>query len=85
MLSSLGADGYFVSDIVCDIYFNGKRPCFGGMMALDGLTGKELWRHYSVHELFGINCNEDLNNDGVLDCTGGGRAGVSIENKIYWI
>lgn len=46
------------------------------MMALDGLTGKELWRHYSIHELFGINCNEDLNNDGILDCTGGGRAGV---------
>lgn len=45
-------------------------------MALDGLTGKELWRHYSAHELFGINCNEDLNSDGILDCTGGGRAGV---------
>ncbi|CAC5391774.1 unnamed protein product [Mytilus coruscus] len=71
-----GADGYFVSDIVCDIYFGVKAPCFGGMMALDGLTGKELWRHYSIHELFGINCNEDLNNDGILDCTGGGRAGA---------
>ncbi|KAK3107822.1 hypothetical protein FSP39_022986 [Pinctada imbricata] len=71
-----GADGYYVPRIVCDIYFNGTYPCFGGVLALDGTTGKEIWRHYSPHELFGINCNADLDNDGVLDCVCGGRAGA---------
>ncbi|XP_069115779.1 uncharacterized protein [Argopecten irradians] len=69
-----GADGYYLPDIVCDIYFNGTHPCFGGLMALEGATGRELWRHYSPHELFGVNCNADLNKDGVLDCLAGGRA-----------
>ena len=45
-------------------------------MALEGLTGKELWRHYSDHEMYGINCEADLNNDGIKDCLAGGRAGV---------
>ena len=76
-LVSAGGDGLHIPDIVCDIYFNGSKPCAGGILALDGATGKELWRCYSVHELFGINCNEDLNGDGVNDCTGGGRNGVS--------
>ena len=26
-----GADGYNVPDFVCDIYFDGKKPCFGGV------------------------------------------------------
>ncbi|XP_062569092.1 uncharacterized protein LOC134231186, partial [Saccostrea cucullata] len=73
-----GADGYFIPRIVCDIYFNGTYPCFGGMIALDGRNGKEIWRHYSDHEVFGINCNADLNLDGVGDCLGGGRAGVFV-------
>ncbi|XP_061183880.1 uncharacterized protein LOC133192057 [Saccostrea echinata] len=73
-----GVDGYFIPRIVCDIYFNGTYPCFGGMIALDGRNGKELWRHYSDHELFGINCNADLNLDGVNDCLGGGRSGVFV-------
>ncbi|XP_048257876.1 uncharacterized protein LOC124125677 isoform X2 [Haliotis rufescens] len=71
-----GADGYGIPDIVCDIYFNGTKPCFGGLLALDGRTGKELWRHYAPHEIYGVNCNADLNGDGVLDCLGGGRAGT---------
>ncbi len=38
-----GADGYNVPDVVCDIYFDGKPPCFGGVMAIDGRTGKTIW------------------------------------------
>ena len=72
-----GADGYSIPSIVCDIYFEGTFPCFGGLLALEGLTGKELWRHYSDHEMYGINCEADLNSDGVKDCLAGGRAGVS--------
>ena len=72
-------DGYFVGGVprkACDIYFNGSFPCFGGILALDGRTGRQLWRHYTIHEVFAINCNADLDDDGVRDCLIGGRAGV---------
>lgn len=72
-------DGYFLNGApkaACDLYFNGTFPCFGGILALDGLTGKELWRHYTLHEVFAINCNADIDFDGVRDCLIGGRAGV---------
>lgn len=78
-----GVDGYSIPRIVCDIYFNGTYPCFGGMMAIDGRNGIELWRYYTDHEIFGINCNADLNSDGVKDCLGGGRAGVHDYPFLY--
>ncbi len=71
-----GVDGYNVQRIVCDLYFNGTFPCFGGALALDGRTGKQLWRHYSDHEVYAVNCNGDINNDGVRDCLLGGRGGA---------
>ncbi|ESP00009.1 hypothetical protein LOTGIDRAFT_113097 [Lottia gigantea] len=71
-----GADGYDIPEVVCDIYFHGQSPCYGGVMALEGKTGKVLWKQFSKHELFGLNCNVDLNEDGVLDCLAGGRAGT---------
>ncbi|KAK6165207.1 hypothetical protein SNE40_023561 [Patella caerulea] len=84
-----GGDGYDITDLVCEIYFNGTLPCFGGILALDGMTGKELWRTYSNHEVFALNCNVDLDQDGVKDCLGGGRAGVfdaisGKEGKLLW-
>ncbi|XP_076457343.1 uncharacterized protein LOC143291388 [Babylonia areolata] len=84
-----GADGLVIPPIVCDIYFNGSFPCFGGLLALEGLTGRELWRHYAYHELFALNCNVDLDGDGVKDCLGGGRAAafeaVSCkEGRLLW-
>lgn len=72
-------DGYFVNGApkeVCNLHFNGTFPCFGGILALNGLTGKELWRHYTLHEVFAINCNADIDFDGVRDCLISGRAGV---------
>ncbi|XP_014669211.1 PREDICTED: uncharacterized protein LOC106810388 isoform X2 [Priapulus caudatus] len=71
-----GADGYNIPPIVCDLYFDGKHPCFGGLLALDGRTGTELWRHYSDHEVYALNCNADLDQDGINDCLAAGRAGV---------
>ena len=65
-----------MKNIVCDIYFEGKRPCFGGVLALEGATGKELWRVYAQHEVYGLNCQYDLDTDGVKDCLAAGRAGV---------
>jgi len=86
-----GAEGYNVPDIVCDIYFAGVRPCLGGLLAVDGHTGRKLWRHYSAHEVFAVNCNRDLNADSVLDCIVAGRVGVcvvlalSMDLRYVWI
>lgn len=52
--------------------------CGGGIMALDGLTGKSIWYRHTPHELFAINCNVDLSGDGIKDCIVGGRMAVSI-------
>eukprot|EP00794_Sanderia_malayensis_P013936 gene13936-15388_t len=71
-----GVDGYNVQRIVCDLHFNGTYPCYGGAMALDGRTGRQLWRHYSMHEVYAVNCNGDIDNDGVRDCLLGGRGGA---------
>lgn len=73
---STGVDGYNAPKISCDLYFNGTYPCYGGLLALDGKTGQEIWRHYTMHEIYGVNCNGDLDTDGVRDCLISGRAGV---------
>lgn len=47
--------------------------CGGGVAALDGLTGRQLWRVYVPHEIFALNCRTDIDGDGVTDCVAGGR------------
>lgn len=84
-----GADGYNVPDFVCDIYFNGQVPCFGGVLALDGKTGQRLWTQWAPHEVFAITCQGDLDQDGTKDCVAGGRAGVffalsGATGKLLW-
>ena len=49
-------------------------------MALDGRTGEELWTHRTRQEIFALNCNADIDNDGVKDCLSAGRTGVSKSN-----
>ncbi|XP_055329557.1 uncharacterized protein LOC129582151 isoform X2 [Paramacrobiotus metropolitanus] len=73
-----GGDGYNVPAVICDIYFDGQHPCFGGVMALDGRDGTLLWQANTEHEVFALNCNADLNGDGAKDCVAGGRAGVLL-------
>ena len=80
-----GADGYDVPDFVCDIYFNGQVPCFGGVLAIDGKTGKRLWTQWAPHEVFAITCQGDLDKDGVNDCVAGGRAGVKTNNTYHYL
>ena len=58
----------------CDKYYNGQFPCFGGIYAVDGQTGERLWVHYSMHDIFAVNCNGDLDQDGIPDCLAAGRA-----------
>ena len=77
----VGAEGYNTPDVVCDIYFSGVRPCLGGLLALDGASGEELWRHYSPHEVFSVNCNQDLDGDLLNDCIAAGRVGVSYKSR----
>ena len=77
-----GADGYDIPDYVCDIYFEGQKPCLGGVMALDGKTGVEIWRLWTKHEIFALTCQADLNGDGYVDCLAGGRAGVFMAINI---
>ena len=72
-----GLEGYKEEDSLCDVYFNGTRPCQGGVLALEGQTGRELWRHYTNHEVFAMNCGYDIDRDGVKDCLVGGRVAVS--------
>ncbi|TRY71775.1 hypothetical protein TCAL_12171 [Tigriopus californicus] len=79
-----GADGYNVPDIVCDIYFGGQKPCFGGILALDGLTGATLWKRWAKHEVFALTCQEDLNNDNLFFAISGknGQTLWEFENHI---
>jgi outer membrane protein assembly factor BamB len=84
-----GADGYDIPEFVCDIYFDGQKPCLGGILALDGKTGVEIWRLWTKHEIFALTCQADLDGDGVMDCLAGGRAGVFLavslkEGKELW-
>ncbi|RWS24922.1 PQQ-like domain containing protein, partial [Leptotrombidium deliense] len=47
--------------------------CGGGIMALEGKAGSILWIRYMKHELFAVNCNQDLTEDTIADCVVGGR------------
>ncbi|XP_077484241.1 uncharacterized protein LOC144094190 [Amblyomma americanum] len=70
-----GLDAYRYPAVACDVYLpaSGPRGCGGGLAALDGRTGHELWRIYVAHELFALSCRLDLDGDGVADCVAGGR------------
>ena len=76
---STGVDSLITSRRKCQIYFGGSHLCFGGLLALDGRTGRQLWRQYDIHEMFAVNCDLDLNGDGYQDCIGAGRGGVSVK------
>lgn len=73
-----GLDAYRYPRVACDVYLPaaGGRGCGGGLAALDGRSGHELWRLYVAHELFALSCRLDLDADGVSDCVAGGRMAV---------
>ena len=71
-----------MNPVTCDIYFSGSRPCGGGVLCVDGRTGGEVWRVYTRHEVFALNCQLDLDHDDVTDCLAAGRAGVSTYKSL---
>ncbi|KAG1658912.1 Protein FAM234B [Nymphon striatum] len=75
---STGVASYHYPKITCDIYFDGIKECGGGVLALDGYTGKEIWRHYTENEIFALNCNADLDGDGTKDCIAAGRIATLV-------
>ena len=43
--------------------FNKKHYLIGGILALDGKDGKELWRLWTDHEIFSLTCQADIDGD----------------------
>ncbi|XP_065664326.1 uncharacterized protein LOC100208465 isoform X3 [Hydra vulgaris] len=84
-------DSYNVDQAeTCSTFYNNKYPCFGGVLSADGVTGDQLWIHYSHHSILSINCNADFDADGVADCLCSGRGGVfeaisGATGKLLWI
>lgn len=59
----------------CLAYF-GFYPCGCFVVALDGRTGRQLWRYNAKMEVFSVTCPHDLNSDGAVDCMLCGRGGM---------
>lgn len=59
--------------ILCQMYFNQTDSdefmyCGGGLLLIDGNTGKELWRIYTEHQINSVSCVIDLDGDEINDC-----------------
>ena len=85
----LGFVNYSLTVETCKLKYDSQYPCSGGVIALDGIAGNILWTYKAGHEVFGINCNGDINSDGVPDCLLGGRNGVfdaidGKNGKLFW-
>ncbi|CAF0764320.1 unnamed protein product [Didymodactylos carnosus] len=85
-----GVDTLIPNRLLCDIYFDGSYPCNGGVMLLDGRNGEVRWNFDgSQHEVFALNCERDIDKDGILDCLTGGRGGTfeaisGQSGKLIW-
>ncbi|XP_065344852.1 uncharacterized protein LOC135942592 [Cloeon dipterum] len=61
---------------VCAVYFEGHYPCYGGILALDGSTGQQLWRFWTESAVQSLDCSADLTDDKVNDCVAADKSGV---------
>lgn len=52
--------------------------CKGGVLALDGATGKTLWQRWTSYNIFSLHCKHDLNLDDQNDCVAAGRGDYII-------
>lgn len=69
-------------DLYCTKIFGYDPPCSGGLLVLDGLTGRILWKVWLPHPLFSTLCSTDLNSDGIVDCVVTGRGGVGYKKNL---
>ncbi|XP_053989156.1 uncharacterized protein LOC128881821 [Hylaeus volcanicus] len=73
---STGLDMSDTPEYVCELYFEGQIPCFGGVLALNGKTGDTLWMHWTDRAIFSVDCSLDLTNDKIKDCIICGYGGI---------
>lgn len=69
-------DAIDAPEYLCDLYFDGQKPCLGGIMALDGRSGRTIWTYWTAHAIFNVDCGLDVTMDGVKDCLITGRGGI---------
>ncbi|XP_072398670.1 uncharacterized protein [Diabrotica undecimpunctata] len=77
-------DNYNVvpSNIFCPIFMGVPSPCEGGVIALNGLNGSILWRHWFNDTIFSLHCTVDINGDQQNDCLVVGMEGtIAIINS----
>ncbi|OAF65277.1 hypothetical protein A3Q56_07006, partial [Intoshia linei] len=87
--SATGMDKRFIPQHVCEKLYQGERVCGGMVLCLDGRSGKEIWRHYTPHEVYALNGFIDLDSDNIIDVIIGGRGGItqmlsSVTGNILW-
>lgn len=74
----LGEDIFLPEQWYCQMFLGVNPPCQGGVIALDGLTGKPIWTKWLNHPVFTLYCSADLNGDKIFDCLASGKGGVSL-------
>ncbi|XP_076263482.1 uncharacterized protein LOC143198239 [Rhynchophorus ferrugineus] len=63
-------------DIFCPIFLGVSPPCQGGIIALNGMSGNIIWRHWVNDTVFSLHCTADVNSDGLNDCLATGVDGT---------
>lgn len=76
MLFSESEDGILRPDIFCEAFFGTEPRCEGGVLALDGRNGSEIWRTWYNDSIVEVICTVDVNGDGLFDCLILGRQNV---------
>lgn len=90
IIFGFGTGDYSFSDNLCNIFMNVSSPCKGGVIALDGMTGKTVWTYWSNDTIFDLQCSADLNEDLINDCLAIGEQGTifALNSKIgkpFWV
>lgn len=86
-VTDLNGDG--VGDVILGAGREEFHACDSAVVALDGRTGKILWRVKAIDQIFGSAALKDLNGDGVMDPVIGGRSAElkainGATGKIIW-
>lgn len=90
IIFGFGTGDYSFPDTLCSVLMNVSSPCKGGVIALDGMTGKTVWTYWSNDTIFDLQCSADLNEDSLNDCLAIGEQGtiIALNSKIgkpFWV